>query len=78
MDEKLEIRKSKGGRYEIDYFAGKVGGKFKSGYHNILNPSATQLAIILIDLEMTSGLPILQAAKEYLRRRENPKDWLGL
>ena len=74
MDRRLEVRRGKRGNYEIDYYEGRKG---KSVYHNLLNPSATHLAIVLIDLELTSGLPIFEAVKQYLQKRET-KDWLGL
>ena len=73
MDERLEIRKSNQ-NYEVNYYTGR---EKKATYHNLLNPNAAQLAAVLIDLEISTGLPIFQAVKEYIRRRDS-KDWLGL
>lgn len=74
MDRRLEVRKSGKGNYEVNYYEGR---RDKAVYHNILNPSATQIAIILADLEVVTGLPIFEAVKQYWKRRTN-KDWLGL
>ena len=74
MDRRIEVRKGSRGNYEIDYFEGRKG---KSVYHNLLNPNALQLAVILLDLESVTGLPIYQAVKIYWEKREM-KDWLGL
>jgi len=74
MDERIEVRKTNKGNYEVNYYAGR---RDKAAYHNLLNPNATQLALVFIDLEVTTGLPILEAAKIYISKRDK-KDWLGL
>lgn len=74
MERRLQVRKSNRGNYEVDYFEGR---KDKAVYHNLLNPDAAQLAVVLIDLEISTGLPIFEAVKQYLQRRDN-RDWLGL
>ena len=73
MDERLEIRKVNE-NYEVNYFTSKKG---KASYTNVLNPDATKIAMILIDLEITTGLPIFEGVKRYMQRRE-ARDWLGL
>jgi hypothetical protein len=74
MQRKIVVRKSNKGNYEVDYFEGR---KDKAVYHNLLNPDATQLAVVLMDLEISTSLPIFEAVKKYLYKRDS-RDWLGL
>lgn len=75
MDKRIEIRRTnRGGNYEVNYYEGRQG---KAAYHNLLSPNAAQLAVVLIDLEVTTALPIFEAVKIYLNKRDG-KDWMGL
>ena len=73
-EHRLEIRRGKK-NYEVNLF---YGDQPKAIYHNILTNDVEKLALILDDLETFGGLPVIQAIKIYLRKRENRKDWLGL
>lgn len=73
-EERLEIRRSKKeGNYEINVYHGRG----KAVYHNVLSPDAVKIAIILLDLEVTTSLPIYRAVLKYIEKRDN-KDWMGL
>jgi hypothetical protein len=71
MDKRLEIKRGRS-NYEVNYYEGRD----RAAYHNIINPDANKIALILMDLELSANLPMVEAVKIYLRRRES-RDWLG-
>ena len=74
MEKRLLIRKHSKGNFEVVFFEGRTG---QASYQNFLDQDSTKLAIVLLDLEMTTGLPIRDAVKKYLAKRDS-RDWLGL
>lgn len=75
MDTELELKKH-GDNIDVSTRGGSNKKRRSTIYTNILNPDANHIAQVLLDLEITTSLPIEKAVKIYLRRREN-KDWLG-